>query len=223
MKKIYVKYKILVNGLSTEGEFKKDGFTLKTGKLKKDFLLKEGKKYNEKIEGLYLNMNLYLISCLTNYKKLTYRYFESDQLVEYEVSNKINKENINTVLEKYPEIIKKVNDFEKKLRLVLNIPILFQTITIEFYDENKNFISASQCIKPISSWNRLKYNIDPKEFHNNSRFNMNFSYTEHTNNMHFERALEFYNNSFESEHISVRYILIFSALEAIFNLDGETI
>ena len=44
-----------------------------------------------------------------------------------------------------------------------------------------------------------------------------------TNNNHFNRALEFYNDSFESEKITTRFILIFSALEAIFNLDTENV
>lgn len=44
-----------------------------------------------------------------------------------------------------------------------------------------------------------------------------------TNNNQFNRALEFYNDSFESEKISSRYILIFSALESIFNLDMEDV
>lgn len=42
-----------------------------------------------------------------------------------------------------------------------------------------------------------------------------------TNNKHFSRALEFYNESFENDKLSTRFILIFSSLEAIFNLDSK--
>lgn len=52
---------------------------------------------------------------------------------------------------------------------------------------------------------------------------MDFNATKNTKNNYFDRALEFYNDSFESDKISNRYILIFSALEAIFNLDTEDI
>lgn len=44
-----------------------------------------------------------------------------------------------------------------------------------------------------------------------------------TNNNYFNRAIEFYNDSFDSEKRTNRYILIFSALEAIFNLDAEDV
>lgn len=52
---------------------------------------------------------------------------------------------------------------------------------------------------------------------------MDFNAIKSTENNQFNRALEFYNDSFESEKISSRYILIFSSLEAIFNLDLEDI
>jgi len=52
---------------------------------------------------------------------------------------------------------------------------------------------------------------------------MDFNSMKNTNNNYFNRAIEFYNDSFESEKISNRYILIFSSLEAIFNLDTEDV
>lgn len=52
---------------------------------------------------------------------------------------------------------------------------------------------------------------------------MDFNAMKSTNNNNFNRALEFYNDSFDSEKISNRYILIFSSLEAIFNLDSENV
>lgn len=112
---------------------------------------------------------------------------------------------------------------EKKIRIILNIPILFQSISIEFYDINKKYVGTYQFNRPISYWNRLLYNLSPEEIHNNSRFRMDFNSMKNTNNNYFNRAIEFYNDSFESEKISNRYILIFSSLEAIFNLDTEDV
>lgn len=220
MKKIYVKYKLLVNGLNTADKYNIDGFTLKKATFDKKLFDID---FNHDKAGVDLNMNLYLISCLTDYKKLSYNYFESDEFTKLEVSNKITKNNLYKVLESKKEIIDKIMDLEKKIRIILNIPILFQSINLEFYDEDKKYIGTYQFNKPISYWNRLKYNLPPEEFHNNSRFHMDFNSMKNANNNYFIRALEFYNDSFESEKISNRYILIFSSLEAIFNLDTKDV
>ena len=169
-------------------------------------------------------MNLYLHSCIGDYKNLKYSFFESKDLVEFEVSNKtvINKSTYDKILQKY-KIAEKIDDLEMKLRLVLNIPLIFQAVNIEFYDENKKYVSSIQSNRKISFWNRLSYDLDAKEISNNSRFHMNFDTMKNTRNDRFNRALYFYNNSFDSEIISNRFILIFSSLEAIFNLDSENI
>lgn len=222
MKKLYAKYKVLVNGLNIIGEYTIDGFSLKIGSLNEDYF--KTKLIHDE-NGMNLNINLYINSCLTDYEKLTYRYFESNDFIEFEVPNKakIDIDNANELLKNNDAIINKVYDLERKLRLILNIPLLFQIIYIEIFDTNKNYMFYIQANKQISNWNRLTYNLDPKEFHNNSRFKLDFNSLKNTKNNYFDRALEFYNDSFESDKISNRYILIFSCLEAIFNLDTENI
>lgn len=220
MKKMYIKYKILINGLNPIGTYTLDGFTIKEGIFDEKMFNVE---YNQDNIGINLNMNLYLISCLNDYKKLTYNYFESNDFIVIEVSNKTTKDNLNKVLKNQKEIIDRVLDLEKKIRIILNIPVLFQSINIEFYDENKKYVGTYQFNKPISYWNRLMYKLSSEEFYNNSRFKMDFNSMKNTKNNYFNRALEFYNDSFESEKISNRYILIFSSLEAIFNLDTEDV
>lgn len=223
MKIIYVKYKILVNGLATTNKFSIDGFTLKSSNFDKKLFNNE--KYNKDKKGIDFNINFYLQSCMFDYKKLSYNYFESDDYEEFEIANKyiVNSKTSTKLLQKKKEIYDKVDDLEKKLRLILNIPILFQIISIEFYNENKEYLCSVQGNRQFSFWNRLTYNIEPEEFANNSRFGMDYNFVKNTNNEHFNRALEFYNDSFESDKISNRFILIFSALEAIFNLDTEEI
>lgn len=100
---------------------------------------------------------------------------------------------------------------------------MFQIVCFEFYDEDMKFLTAVQGNRQLSFWNRLTYKIDPEEFANNSRYGMDFNAMKSTDNNQFNRALEFYNDSFDSEKISSRYILIFSTLESIFNLDRENI
>lgn len=222
MKKIYVKYKILVNGLNTTTPYTIDGFTLKSANFDKSIVID---KYDEKKDGVDFNLNVYLESCLTDFEKLSYNYFESDNYEEIEVSNKvtINSKTVTRLLQTKMEIYNRINDLERKIRLILNIPLVFQIVCIEFYDENKKFLTAVQGNRQLSFWNRLTYKINPEEFANNSRYGMDFNAMKNTNNNQFNRALEFYNDSFESEKISNRFILIFSSLEAIFNLDTEEI
>ena len=72
MKKMFIKYKILVNGLNPIGIYTLDGFTMKKGTFKERMF---DMKYNQDNIGINLNMNLYLMSCLNDYKKFTYNYF----------------------------------------------------------------------------------------------------------------------------------------------------
>lgn len=222
MKKIYVKYKILVNGLYTTTPYTIDGFTLKSSTFDKNMF---NNKYDENKDGIDFNLNFYLESCFTDFEKLSYNYFESDNYEEIEVSNKvtINSKTVTRLLQSKMEIYNRINDLERKIRLILNIPLMFQIVCFEFYDEGMKFLTAVQGNRQLSFWNRLAYKINLEEFTNNSRYGMDFNAIKSKDNNQFNRALEFSNDSFESEKISSRYILIFSALEAIFNLDTEDV
>lgn len=222
MKKIYVKYKILVNGFCPLNEFKLDGFTLLTSNFDEEIFHKE---CDPNKEGIDLNLNYYLYSCVTSYETKSYRYFASDDFFELNVSNKVvvNVKNARKYLEKENEVLNRVKDFEMKLRLIFNVPLLFQVIAIEFYDENKEYCCTMLGNKQMSLWNRLDYPISQEEISNNSRFGFDLNAMKNVDNECFKRALEFYDDSFESDKISIRFILIFSCLESIFNLDSEEI
>lgn len=221
MKKIFVNYKILLNGLYSENEYEIDGFTLKRASFDKKLF---DMKYDKEKDEVQLNMNVYLHSCIGNPENFEYCFFESIDFFEFEVSNKttINKSSFESVLQKY-NITKVVDDLETKLRLVLNVPVLFQAVNIEFYDENKKYISSVQSNRTISFWNRLLYGLDENEIHNNSRFHFDFNAMKNIGNNQFQRALYFYDRSFDSDITSNRFIMIFSSLESIFNLDSEDI
>ncbi len=221
MKQLLYKYKILVNGLKVTGEYKTDGFLLKEAQFNKNIFKSNCKREQDK---MCLNMNKYLYSCIID-NELKYKYFESEDYKRIEIPDKtaINKEKLYIVLKKYPKILTDIKNLEQKLRLTFNIPLLFQIINIGFYDEGENLIGSIQYNRPISFWNRCTYNIDDIEFSNNSRFKINFDVMKNTNNNYFNRALEFYDNSFDSEKTSNRFILAFTSLEAIFNLNSENV
>lgn len=125
MKKMYLKYKILVNGLSPVGKYTLDGFTMKEGIFEEKLF---DIKYKQDDAGMNLNMNLYLISCLNDYEKLSYNYFESDEFTEIYVSNKTTKSTFNKVLENNKKIIEKVTDLEKKIRIIFNYLFYFNQL-----------------------------------------------------------------------------------------------
>ena len=120
-------------------------------------------------------------------------------------------------------MFEKIYDLETKLRIIFNIPILFEIIYFKIYDENKKNLFNVQVINKMSTYNRLKYELDEDEFSNNSRLHLDFKFMKNIKNLQFKRALEFYNDSFESDNVRSRFILIFTSLEAIFNLDGKSI
>lgn len=138
MKKIYVKYKILVNGLHTITPYTIDGFTLKSSTFDKNMF---NDKYDENKDGIDFNLNFYLESCFTDFETLSYNYFESDNYEEIEVSNKvnINSKTVTRLLQSKIEIYNRINDLERKIRLILNIPLIFQIVCIEFLMKIRSF------------------------------------------------------------------------------------
>ena len=174
MKKVYVKYKILLSGLNIISEYKVDGFSLKEGCLQEEYF-KE--KHNISKYGMDIDMSFYSFSCVNDYEKLTFKYFESEDFVEFEVPNKtkLERNSVSDILSKNSSIITNIYDLEKKLRLIFNVPLIFQIIHIEIFNENKEYLFYIQQYKPISSWNRLTYALDKNEISNNSRFHIDFN------------------------------------------------
>lgn len=218
MKKIYVKYKILVNGFNVKDFFECDGFVLKSG------YISEKKFYDKISEELPINLNSFMFDCLVDINSLRFKYFESKDFIEYQIPNKYNvDEKIDKLFNAKPEIENIVYGLEQKLRLRFNIPLIFPIIFLEIYDENKKCIGYNQQNLKLSSYNRSEYPISYDESYNNSRCNFDLESMKNVKNSRYQRTLELYNKSFESDSIEIRFILIFSSLEAIFNLDTNDI
>lgn len=199
-----------------------DGFELKASSFNKQIFNISEEELNE--SGKFFNFNYYLYSCITDYEKLSYNYFESVEYSNFKIKNDeiLNKDTIIDILT-FNKIFEKIYDLETKLRIIFNIPILFEIIYFKIYDENKKNLFNVQVINKMSIYNRLKYELDEDEFSNNSRLHLDFKFMKNIKNLQFKRALEFYNDSFESDNVRSRFILIFTSLEAIFNLDGKSI
>mgnify|MGYP000676654671 CR=1 FL=1 len=58
-----------------------DGFELKASSFNKQIFNISEEELNE--SGKFFNLNYYLYSCITDYEKLSYNYFESDTFASY--------------------------------------------------------------------------------------------------------------------------------------------
>lgn len=92
MKKMYLKYKILINGLNPIGPYTIDGFTIKEGVFEEKMF---DMKYEQDNTGINLNMNLYLISCLTDYQRLSYNFL--NRLIIQKLKYQIKQQRIHSI------------------------------------------------------------------------------------------------------------------------------
>jgi len=214
MKKIKIKYKLLLSGFpSVSKEYKFHDLILKEEQINDDFfidIIKSGK----------FNTGLYLSYCtLINKDKKAYiNYFESYDFTEIEIQNKLvlDKNKLTKLIEKYPIIVNKIDELLTELRLTLNIPVSIPIKIISFYNENDEYIDSLTIISNISFWNRISY-IDSLEFANNSRFHIELKYFYQIDNTRYKRALLFFNESFDSNKSEIRFINLVSCLESLFN------
>lgn len=156
-----------------------------------------------------------------------YNYFENEVYDELDIPKDRYLLGVNSILEyvnKNKNISNIVSDLEKKIRLIFNIPVAFPIVNMYIYDNNEQFISKIIVYRDFSIENRLKY-VNDKNFFENSKFNYNVNEIEkiQQNHSNFKKAMDFFYYSFDSSSLATRYIIIFSALESLFNLDADKI
>lgn len=116
---------------------------------------------------------------------------------------------------------------EKKLRLITNIKISLPVCKIEIYDEEYKYLYNFGLMSNRTSGDSIRnYDENTKNLLI-SRLRLKITTTALENliasNSRFKRATEFYNTSFDVEDIKIRFTLIFSTLESLFNISGENI
>ncbi len=219
--KIYYKNKILINGLFPLINYIIDGYTEKTGKM-------DEKKINVKDEDYLFYTGGYLINssyAVEEKEGIYYEYFENDELFEIEVSDDIYKDKYK--LSKYllQEIDTKVRLLERKIRLITNLRISLPIFRATIFDENKEYITSVGLIaNEISHFSISSYDEKLKEILT-TRLNMRISNDTLLNlenkNNRYKRAFRFYNSSFVPDDCDIRFTLLFSSLESLFNLNGK--
>jgi len=223
--KIYYRIKILVNGLFPMKNLNYDGYVQKIEKIDKNVINTENDESIFYMEGNLTNSTF----SIEDKKGSWYVYFENKGLFELEIinENNITKEKISDIV--LDDAWDRVELLENKLKLLTNLNITLPVFKVRIYNENKkllascgmtrnnfNYLHASDyddSLKKILE-ERIKLKLSNEELINLKK-----------NNSRIDRALKFYYDSFSPENIGVRFTLLISSLESLFNfnIEGTTI
>jgi hypothetical protein len=235
MKTLNLKFEAMVYGLfPLKNEYVLDGFTFKHKEIN---IIDYGKLF-ENEPFLFSSIIAY---CCNQYKnketdetdvknvKTFYCCFENNIPIKHEISNNKgkSKKTIETYLNNNLEMIfNYALKLEKKLRLITNLNISIPAIKLSVYDENMNLITKNGFFNNFSPVNSNKFsekNIEKQQ--DRLRFHIDMSAIKQLeeSNSNFSKSLDFYDQSFSANNISLKLICLFSALEALFNIDGENI
>ncbi len=218
---LYYKTKILISGIFPMNNFELDGFIEKTGLYDENIVDADNSDYIFYTSGHLLNS---IYSCkgkVGNY----YEYFENEELIKYEVDDKVSKSEIeNKILD---EQFKKVNLLQKKIRLLTGLGITLPVFKTVIYNENNDFYTYVGGV----NWeiSRLTVRDYDEEMKNKLSQRLSLYISDSTiselenKNVRYKRALNFYLKSFESQDVGVRFTLLFSSLESLFNIIGNNI
>lgn len=219
--KIYYKTKILINGLFPMENYSIDGFVQKTGLYDESVINTETEDFIFYASG-YLLIGAY--SCKGK-EGTFYEYFESNDFFELEIEEGKNVDEIQKYV--LDNQTKKISTLQKKLRLITGYAISLPVFKTTIYKENKEFLTYTGYINhesgnlkvrdytedmKVTLTDRLKYYITDEALTNLE-----------TKNQGFKRALSFYTDSFNQLSNCTRFILLISALEALFNLNGKSV
>ena len=220
MKKIFAKCKCLVSGFpAVKGIYKISNFKLCYLKIDIEKMVKNDVMKEFNLNGFLLFCQ-YVLEDNCHYVN----YFENIDFIPVEITDddyeKIKKrEFIN--IKQYDCLLNEIKTLERKIKLELNIPIAIHVACVELFDENYNLTNFYNLLFDKPFWFRL--NEVDNSFNNNSRFHLNFDLVNELDNERIKRALDFFYDSFDSSKIEIRYVLLFTSLESLFNLDGKDI
>ena len=218
---LYYKTKILISGIFPMVNFKIDGFIETTG------------QYNEKIIDInnddyifYSSGHLLKSMYACKEKKGNYyEYFENEEMVKYEIDNGLSKNEIEQKI--LSEQFEKVALLQKKIRLLTGFGITLPVFKTSIYDDKSKFYSYVGGV----NWDisRIAVSDYDDKMKNKLEQRLHLYIADSTiinleeKNVRYKRALNFYLNSFESHDIGIRFTLLVSSLEALFNITGDEV
>lgn len=218
---LYYKTKILISGLFPMVNFKIDGFIEKTGLYDENIIDVNNHDYIFYSSGHLLNSMYACKEKDGNY----YEYFESEKMVEYEVADDVSKNEIEKKI--LNEQFAKIGLLQKKIRLLTGIGITLPVFKTTIYNEKNEFYTYVGGV----NWELSRIAVSDYDDDLKAKLEqrLHFYISDSTianleeNNMRYKRALNFYLSSFESQDIGIRFTLLFSALESLFNISGDEV
>lgn len=146
----------------------------------------------------------------------------------FKLNNKfddLSKEEITKEIQKDLHSIS--SNLEKRLKLITNMDIVLSIGTAKTYNiEGIDNISIGTIYRRVSNLNVSVYTEEQKNIiAHRLKQNINiYNLDELENkNSRFKRSLSLYYDSFVPDDVSIRFVLLFSSLEALFNLTGQRV
>ena len=218
---VYYKTKILISGIFPMVNFKIDGFVEKTGIYNENMINVNDPDYIFYSSGHLLNS---MYSCKGkegNY----YEYFENEELIKYELDEEVSRSELKKRI--LDEQFNKVNLLQKKIRLLTGLGITLPVFKTTIYNDEGNIYTYVGGV----NWelSRLSVKDYDENLKNKLDQRLHLYICDSTilsleeKNVRYKRALNFYLKSFESQDIGIRFTLLFSALESLFNITGGEI
>lgn len=219
MQKYFCRTKIIICGKYPQPGFEIDRYIEKTMNYQAPIDMKSDDFIFE-ISGSLLRANY-------NGKdnSLNYEYLINKQLIEYTYESIGSKEEVVEYLTNL--ITAEVEFLQKKIRLITGIAISFPTYFTNIYDSENNFYSKfgdTTGVMPILTLQNYNEKMIEKLDYRANFHIKNFTIEDLQNkDDRFKRALNFYDNSFNVYDKAIRFTLLISALESLFNINGENI
>lgn len=222
--KLCLKFKVLMNGMFPIEPVVIDEFVRKTGCFDESIYSRE--KIKDDDFPFYLNSPM--VKCVyqaEGEKDKRYEFFENDEELIIEIENDSNKDLIQKTVLEYAD--EKISWLEKRIRLVTNMPIGILAYRVLVYDENKeiitkvyNFLAKQTSLRQRDYTEKMK-----KQLANRLRLGITKEGWQNIekNNSRFAKATTFYIESFYIADQGVRFVLLMTALEALFNTDRSDI
>lgn len=218
--KLFYKSKILISGMFPLRNFKIDGFVEKTG-------IYDDKMINtNNPEHIFYSAGYLLNSCYqcVGKEELNYEFFESEELAEHEVNDGLNEYEIQKFFLK--EQAHKIGLLQEKIRLLTGLAITLPVFLTTIYKDDVFYTSVGSITWATTNLRVYDYDDAMKlALQNRLCFHIADSAIAELKekNPRYKRALQFYANSFDSSDIGIRFTLLFSSLEALFNITAENI
>ncbi len=218
--KLFYKNKILISGMFPLKNYKIDGYVEKTG-------IFDDKMINTNDpEQIFYSAGLLINSCYqcVGKEEVNYEFFESEELAEYEVNDGLKKDEIQRLF--LEEQAQKIELLQEKIRLLTGLAITLPVFLTTIYKDDVFYTCVGHVTWTTTNLKVHDYDDAMKQTLQNR---LCFHIADSTiaelkeKNPRYKRALHFYNNSFNSSDVGVRFTLLFSSLEALFNITAENI